>query len=58
MAQKLRPPKFEEGFSKITIVKLKKSSAEANPVEIPVEPQAEPEPSVTAHDPADIGNEE
>ncbi len=25
MAQKLRPPKFEEGFSKITIVRLKKA---------------------------------
>ena len=37
MAQKLRPPKFEEGFSKITIVKLKKSAADSNPVEVPVE---------------------
>lgn len=26
MAQKLRPPKFEEGFSKLTIVRLKKQS--------------------------------
>jgi predicted kinase len=37
MAQKLRPPKFEEGFTKITIVKLKKSTADANAVEVPVE---------------------
>jgi predicted kinase len=27
MGQKLRPPKFEEGFAKITIVRLKKQSA-------------------------------
>lgn len=42
MAAKLRAPKFEEGFSKITIVKLKKSSPDANPVEVPVEPSAHP----------------
>ncbi|HEX6881579.1 MAG TPA: ATP-binding protein [Terriglobales bacterium] len=28
MAQKLRPPKFEEGFTKITIVRLKRPQAE------------------------------
>ena len=42
MAQKLRPPKFEEGFKKITIVKLKKP-VDGNPVEEPVEPQVEDE---------------
>jgi hypothetical protein len=31
MAQKLRPPKFDEGFSKVTIVRLKKH-APAEPV--------------------------
>jgi predicted kinase len=29
MASKLRPPKFEEGFSKITVVRLKKKDGEA-----------------------------
>jgi predicted kinase len=29
MAQKLRPPKFEEGFAKITVVRLKKKDGEA-----------------------------
>jgi len=29
MAQKLRPPKFEEGFAKITVVRLKKKEGEA-----------------------------
>jgi predicted kinase len=29
MAQKLRPPKFEEGFAKITVVRLKKREGEA-----------------------------
>lgn len=35
MGQKLRPPKFEEGFAKITIVRLKKQAPE------PPTPQAE-----------------
>ncbi len=35
MGQKLRPPKFEEGFAKITIVRLKKQAPE------PEEPAAE-----------------
>ncbi len=30
MAQKLRPPKFEEGFSKVTIVRLKKQAPAAS----------------------------
>ncbi len=30
MAGKLRPPKFEEGFAKITVVRLKKKDAEGN----------------------------
>lgn len=55
MAQKLRPPKFEEGFSKITIVKLKKP-ADGNPVEVPV--QAEPgEDSEPFREPEDFGND-
>jgi hypothetical protein len=28
MAGKLRPPKFEEGFSKITVVRVKQAAAE------------------------------
>ena len=37
MAQKLRPPKFEEGFAKITVVRLKRPGAAA-----PEIPAAEP----------------
>ena len=33
MANKLRPPKFEEGFAKITVVRLKKKDGEAPPEE-------------------------
>jgi len=32
MANKLRPPKFEEGFAKITVVRLKKKEDEGAPV--------------------------
>ncbi len=35
MANKLRPPKFEEGFAKITVVRLKKKDGEAVPIEEP-----------------------
>jgi len=35
MAGKLRPPKFEEGFAKITVVRLKKKDGEEGPVEEP-----------------------
>jgi predicted kinase len=35
MANKLRPPKFEEGFAKITVVRLKKKDGEAASVEEP-----------------------
>ena len=35
MANKLRPPKFEEGFAKITVVRLKKEDGEAIPAEEP-----------------------
>lgn len=55
MAQKLRPPKFEEGFKKITIVKLKKSG-DGNPVSEPVEPQAEED--VPVREPSDFAAEE
>jgi predicted kinase len=57
MAAKLRPPKFEEGFSKITIVKLKKASPDANAVEVPAEPQAEHEESVPVREPEDFNQE-
>lgn len=56
MAQKLRPPKFEEGFAKITIVKLKKPSADANPVEVPVDPQGNDELPLPLSE--DFGTEE
>jgi len=39
MANKLRPPKFEEGFAKITVVRLKKKDGE--PVAAVEEPRAE-----------------
>ena len=35
MANKLRPPKFEEGFAKITVVRLKKKDAEPEAAEEP-----------------------
>src|SRR5271157_4755527 len=35
MASKLRPPKFEEGFAKITVVRLKKKAGESGPTEEP-----------------------
>src|SRR5271166_2317680 len=35
MASKLRPPKFEEGFAKITVVRLKKKGGEGGPEEAP-----------------------
>jgi hypothetical protein len=57
MAAKLRAPKFEEGFSKITIVKLKKSAADATPVEVPTEPQAEVEENAPTHEPEDFNHE-
>jgi predicted kinase len=58
MAAKLRAPKFEEGFSKITIVKLKKSAADANAAGTPAEPQVEHEEGAGIHEPADFGHEE
>lgn len=39
MANKLRPPKFDEGFAKVTIVRLK----QAEKKETPAEPLADPE---------------
>ncbi len=54
MAQKLRPPKFEEGFTKITIVKLKKASADSNPVEVPVDH----EDSTPVREPGDFSHDE
>jgi predicted kinase len=35
MAAKLRPPKFEEGFAKITVVRLKKKDGDAPNEEVP-----------------------
>jgi predicted kinase len=57
MASKLRPPKFEEGFAKITVVRLKRKegeppvaeAVEESRVELPIEPDEgeAPEPSDT-----------
>ena len=41
MASKLRPPKFEEGFAKITVVRLKRKDGDAAAVSEVGEPRAE-----------------
>jgi predicted kinase len=41
MASKLRPPKFEEGFAKITVVRLKRKDGEPSAVSEVEEPRAE-----------------
>jgi predicted kinase len=41
MASKLRPPKFEEGFAKITVVRLKRKDGEAAVAAAIEEPRAE-----------------
>ncbi len=51
MAAKLRPPKFEEGFAKITVVRLRRKDGEAIPAEeprqeLPVEPDEGEPPNV------------
>jgi predicted kinase len=50
MASKLRPPKFEEGFAKITVVRLKKKDGEAPHEEprqeFPIEPDEGEPPEV------------
>jgi predicted kinase len=50
MAGKLRPPKFEEGFAKITVVRLKKKENEGTGATGMKEPQAE----VAEPDPNDV----
>jgi predicted kinase len=44
MAQKLRPPKFEEGFSKVIVVRLKSSRLQAGKRTEPASEPAEPAP--------------
>jgi predicted kinase len=50
MASKLRPPKFEEGFAKITVVRLKKKESEAPHEEphqeIPIAPEEGESPDI------------
>src|SRR5271166_5999850 len=51
MAHKLRPPKFEEGFAKITVVRLKNKGGEGGPEEaprqeLPIEPDEGGPPSL------------
>ncbi len=43
MAQKLRPPKFEEGFAKITVVRLKRPGAASEPVPDDIDSELEEE---------------
>ena len=43
MATKLRPPKFEEGFSKITVVRLKKKDGGEPGPEPPQAVEIEPD---------------
>ena len=45
MAGKLRPPKFEEGFAKITVVRLKKKEGEGALEETQPEAATEPDPN-------------
>jgi len=45
MASKLRPPKFEEGFAKITVVRLKKTGGESGSSEKPQELAVAPDES-------------
>ena len=51
MAAKLRPPKFEEGFAKITVVRLKNKGEAGEPKEeprqeLPIEPDQGGPPSL------------
>ncbi len=50
MASKLRPPKFEEGFAKITVVRLKRKEGDAphdeSHQQFPVEPDADEPPAI------------
>jgi predicted kinase len=51
MATKLRPPKFEEGFAKITVVRLKKKEGDATVAEeprqeLPIEPDEGEPPEI------------
>ena len=50
MASKLRPPKFEEGFAKITVVRLKKKDGavphEQPHQELPIEPDEGESPTI------------
>ncbi len=51
MASKLRPPKFEEGFAKITVVRLKKTGGESGSSEEPRhELAAEPDEGEPPHE--------
>jgi predicted kinase len=49
MANKLRPPKFEEGFAKITVVRLKKKEAEPEAIVHEALPDTPAEQAPTAH---------
>lgn len=48
MAAKLRAPKFEEGFAKITVVKLKKSASDGAAAPAAFEEPAEPEAPIAS----------
>lgn len=51
MAQKLRPPKFEEGFAKVIVVRLKSKKTASPAAESP----ELPEPEEGGGEPQDVG---
>jgi predicted kinase len=55
MAAKLRPPKFEEGFAKITVVRLRKKDGEGETV---AEPQQAAETQPGESEPPDLADAE
>jgi predicted kinase len=55
MAAKLRPPKFEEGFAKITVVRLRKKDGEGETV---AEPQQAAEAQSGESEPPDLADAE
>jgi predicted kinase len=55
MAAKLRPPKFEEGFAKITVVRLRKKDGEGGAAE---EPQQGAETQPDEAEPPDVADVE
>jgi len=57
MAQKLRPPSFDEGFSKIIVVRVKKSAAQAAAETPEVSSETFPEAEMSSEEAADFPKE-